>query len=375
MRVLFSCGDYYPSLGGATSLVDDLAGALLELGHEVTVVSRQWPGMSAGEMRRGYEIIRLAYPLDYEKFDFSEAFLEQSGEMLERIGRVLTERRIETVCLGLLDMSAVYFLLLRRMVPFRLVVYLHGGDVRKLPRAEGSYARLLASALRAADRVVAVSGDIAREAETWCPGAGAKIRVIPNGIDLRPLRSVAPRQNGREYIAFVGRLVWEKDAGTLILAFGAAQEEIGPVDLVMAGTGPEEGRLRELARGCPYPERICFLGRTEREEALAVIAGALFVVLPSVTEGFPIVAVEALAAGKPVVGSRVTGTAGLIANGVNGALFEPGDVAGLTALIRRYVGDRTALEGLAAGARATERSGFDIGVLVQEHLRAYGAGQ
>src|SRR5450631_4483773 len=124
MRVLISCGDFYPNLGGATSLVEDLAGAFLNDGHEVTVLSRQWPGMPPGETRRGYEILRLDYPLQYDKFEFTEVFTSRSPQMLGAIQRLLRERQIETVCIGLLHMSALYFLLLREIVPFRLIVYL-----------------------------------------------------------------------------------------------------------------------------------------------------------------------------------------------------------------------------------------------------------
>jgi glycosyltransferase involved in cell wall biosynthesis len=358
-------------MGGATSLVDDLAQAALDAGHSVTVLTRSQPKTVAQERYHGYDVIRLDYPLLYEKIEWHRKLFLRSPAILRRIWKLLSVRRIDVVCIGLLDMSAWYLLLLRPILRFRLVVYLHGGDTRKLPAAEPTYRTLLRMCLAAADSVIPVSEGLASEAAGFYPGARAKTRVIHNAIDLKRVRAAVGLTHPREYIAFVGRLVPEKDIETLLRAYAAAQQEIGSVDLIIAGLGSEESKLRQLALTCPRPDGVSFLGGVNRETAITVMKGALFVVLPSVTEGFPIVAVESLAAGKPLIGSSIPGIAAVIQDGYNGRLFPPRDASALSALIRKYCQDRKALRKLTSAAQKTNLDRYDMHRIVRRHLAVY----
>ena len=371
MKILFCCGDYLPNPGGAQSLINDLAMALGGCGHEVTVLTRRHPDSLESERFAGYDVLRLDYPVLYEKFDLSRAFVERSHHVVLRLTALLTERRFDVVCIGLLDMSALYLLALRPVFGFRTVLYLHGGETRKLPTAEPTYAELFRLSLEMADAIIAVSGDLAREASDFAPNAASKIRAIHNGIDVRAVGAAAPRLHAGEYVCYAGRLTAEKDLETLVAAFARAQPYIGEVDLLIAGGGKLEQNLRELARGCPRPGAIQFLGQVDRACVHALLKGALFAVLPSITEGFPIVAIEALSAGTPVIGSRIPGISAAVEDGVNAALFPAGDAAALSELIRRYCSHREALASLAAGARATDLRRFDIESVAEQHLRVF----
>ena len=373
MNVLFSCGDFYPNMGGATSLVDDLAQATLAAGHSVTILTRSQPGPRHQESYHGYDIIRIDYPLLYEKLECSRDLFARSPRVLGRIWKLLAARQIDTVCIGLLDMSAWYFLALRPIFGFRLVVYLHGGETRKLPAAEPSFRTLLRMSLRSADSVIAVSEDLAKEAVGFYPRAGAKVHVIHNAIDLERIRAAEPFRHPREFIAFVGRLVPEKDVGTLIRAYAATQKDLGAVDLIVAGKGSEERMLRQLAQSCPQPDRVHFLGGVDGEKAISVMKGALSVVLPSVTEGLPIVAVESIAAGRPLIGSCIPGIAAVIQDGHNGRLFPPRDVSALSTLIRKYCQDRPALQELSRAAKTTDLDQYDMRGVIARHLAIYAA--
>ena len=374
MNILFSCGDFFPNLGGAVSLTDDLARAFLREGHAVTVVTRRQAGSFRLEKIHGYDVIRLAYPVPYEWFEWRREVILRSPGVLARIAAILIRRHIETVCIGLLDMSALYFLALRPLLRFRLVVYLHGGETRKLPAAQRSFRKLLEMSLRAADGVIAVSEDLAREAAQFCPNVAAKVRVIPNAIDWNHIAKAEKFEHAREFIAFVGRLTPEKDVATLVRAYGAVQEELGAVDLVIAGTGREEQKLREIAGACPHPERVIFLGEVSRARALSVMKSGMFVALPSVTEGLPIVAVEALALGKAVIASRIGGIMAVVREGEHGAFFAPGDSEALSLLLKKYCSDREALGKLEAAIRNSDLRRYDMGRVAREHLEMYRGG-
>lgn len=370
MNILFSCGDFYPNLGGATSLVDDLARALITSGHSVTVLTRSQPGCAPLEVFHGYEIHRIDYPLVYEKFEWQARLWTESPAVLKKIARLIKQRSITTVCIGLLDMSAWYLYLLRHILPFRLVIYLHGGETRALPARERSYAALLRTGLRVADAVIAVSEELKQEAAAYYPAAKGKTYVIENAIDMQEIHDAEPLNRPRNYIAAVGRLVPEKDFETLIRAYAKVQLEIGEVDLVIAGEGKRNAALRQIAGDCPHPERVVFLGRVEREMALSVMKGAMFVALPSVTEGFPIVAVEALALGKAVIGTSIPGIAAIVEDGRHGNLFPPGDVDALAGLIRGHCQNAIPVQEIGASACA-DLERYDISRIASRHLRVY----
>lgn len=370
MNILFWCGDFYPNLGGATSLVDDLARVLLSTGHTVTVLTRSAPGSAAIETYHDYEIHRITYPIPYERFYWHRGVVLRSFPILAQVRALFRRRSITTVCIGLLDMSAWYAFLLRRLFRFRLVLYLHGGETRLLPTREPSYARLLRQALREADAVIAVSSELKREAAHYWPAAEAKTHVIENAIAVQ--QPTATRfGHSRPYIAAVGRLVEEKDFETLIRAYAKVQQEIGDVDLVIAGEGNRATALRKAADACPNPDRVIFLGRAERETALSVMKGALFAVLPSLTEGFPIVAVEAIALGKPLIGTAIPGIQAVVEDGRTGDLFRPGDVDALAHLLRLYCQDRDYLSKVTAAAAAIDLSRYDLSQVAARHLKVY----
>ncbi len=121
MRTLIASGDYYPNLGGVTSLFNDMARALMARGHEVTILTRQSRGLLPAQRWNGYQILRLDHPMFFE-LAFDRAFALRSPSILRRVHSILRERQIETVCIGLLDLSALYLLLLRPVMKFRLIL-------------------------------------------------------------------------------------------------------------------------------------------------------------------------------------------------------------------------------------------------------------
>lgn len=371
MRILVSSGDYYPNLGGVTSLFGDIAGMLTKSGHSVTVLTRQWAGMTSSERWNGCPIVRLDYPMLSERLAVHRRLVLRSRSILWRILRLLRTGRIETVCIGLLDWSAIYLLFLRPFLRFELILYLHGSDTRVLPRNHRSYEWLLKRTLRAADAVIAVSEELAAEAVAYAPSAAIKIRVIHSGVDVTAIRSAAPRVHPRPYIAFLGRLVYEKDIDTLIDAFQKSSPKIHGVDLLIAGTGCEEARLKQKAAADSGADRIRFLGRLEHDACYSLLKAALFVVLPSRTEGYPIVAVETRVAGTPLLGSRIPSIERVVVEGRTGVLFRQGDAAELAGLIETYCRDEAALAALAAGARDASCAEFDLAAALPCHLAVF----
>ena len=163
-------------------------------------------------------------------------------------------------------------------------------------------------------------------------------------------------QGGADIVS-VGRLVAKKGFDLLIRAF--AQLDRPGIRLRIAGDGPERAALVALAQAEGVADRVDFLGALPHAQALALIwSGAIFA-LPCRTsstgdrDGIPVVLMEAMAAGKPVIAGRLETIAELVEDGVGGLLVPPDDVPALTEALRRLVDEPGA--GRAMGLAGRQR--------------------
>jgi glycosyltransferase involved in cell wall biosynthesis len=172
----------------------------------------------------------------------------------------------------------------------------------------------------------------------------ARIVVAPNAVDAAIFGSaVRTRSDGPCRLVAVGRLAHEKGLDTLLEAADGL-----PVEIILAGTGPEEDRLRRMAGS-----NVRFLGQVARDELPALYADADVAVMPSRSDPWGMVLNEAALAGLPLVSTTAAGAAHeLIEDGVNGFRVPPGDPAALRAALVRLAED-DALRA-AAGERSRE---------------------
>ncbi len=182
----------------------------------------------------------------------------------------------------------------------------------------------------------------------WGEPAG-KMIVIPNAVDL-PER-VASRDGG--YFLSVGSLSIEKGLETLLRAAARVPE----AKIQIAGIGPEEGRLRSLATTLGL-SNVEFLGFVRRADLDVVRSSAAALVHPSISyDNAPLAVLEAMAAGMPVIGSRIGGIPEQIADAETGFLVEPADVGAWAEALSTFCtmpeSDRRAM-GDAGRARAAE---------------------
>jgi len=151
-----------------------------------------------------------------------------------------------------------------------------------------------------------------------------RIAVVPNPT---PMADMAAGPGGGEYVGFAGRISAEKGADTLL----AAAAGMPDIPFRIAGDGPALAELR--ARATPNVE---FTGRLGLDSLVEFYRKARAVVAPSRSyETFALVAVEAMAAGAPVIAARIGGLPYTVEHGVTGLLFEPGDAGDLAAQVRR----------------------------------------
>jgi glycosyltransferase involved in cell wall biosynthesis len=137
-------------------------------------------------------------------------------------------------------------------------------------------------------------------------------------------------------LVYVGRLSPEKGVAVLLKALAA----VSRAKLTIIGSGPQRGELEGLAARLGIADRVCFLGSYPwGSDLLELIRRHQCLVLPSFTEGLPLVLMESMSQGVPVIASSVGGIPEVVRHGVNGLLFPRGDVSALAAAIDRVISD------------------------------------
>ena len=245
----------------------------------------------------------------------------------------------------------------------RTVVFTHGIEVWT------PLSVLRRRALRGATVVTAPSRDTARKLALVQGVLDAKIRILPWALDPDFTAALqAPEVNhlpagfpeGRVVLT-VGRWAANeryKGLDTLIRAVPRLLPSIPDLQLVAVGEGDDRARLETLAQEEGVTERVRFLAGLTREELAACYARCDLFALPSAGEGFGLVFLEAMAAGKPVVGGAHGGTPEVIEEGVTGYLVPHGDVERLAWAVRTLLADEDLRRRMGERARARVQSSF-----------------
>ncbi len=193
------------------------------------------------------------------------------------------------------------------------------------------------------DRVVCVSKSVADFAARVIGIPPAKLVVIPNGIplgDFRPgdqakARATLEMPPSALVVGAVGRLQPVKGIHYLLEAFARLASDHPEAILLLVGDGPQRAQLERLARHVGGSERVCFLG--SRSDVPRLLQAMDIFVLPSIWEGMPNAALEAMAAGLPTVATAVGGTPEVVVDGVTGLLAPPCNPDALAQAIARLL--------------------------------------
>ncbi len=237
-----------------------------------------------------------------------------------------------------------------------------------------AYAALDRLLLRHFDRVATASGPVAEILRRGQVPAH-KLKIIPNGVDMEPLREAAPslRQDlggGPErLVGFVGRLVPDKGGAVLLSAAQAVLAVFPHAKFVFAGDGPARAEWEALSVQLGIASQVVFAGR--REDMPAVYASLDMVVLPSYQEAMPMCLLEALAAARPVIATTVGAIPKVIVPGVTGLLCEPGDANALSMAILRLLRDPELARTLGQHGRAHVARNFAAEVVGRSYIGLY----
>jgi glycosyltransferase involved in cell wall biosynthesis len=204
---------------------------------------------------------------------------------------------------------------------------------------------------RLADLHIAISRGLARYLAETEGFAESSFEVVHYGIV--PGAEPEPYGDEAQRLAVVGRLVPIKGHDVLLRALVTVRAELPGLEVEIAGAGPLDAELEARAAALGLDGSVRFLGHVPGRE---VMTRAAVVVVPSLGEGFGMVALEAMERGRAVVASAVGGLPEIVADGETGVLVPPGDASALARALVTLVGDRTTARemGVAGRRRALE---------------------
>ena len=241
------------------------------------------------------------------------------------------------------------------------------------------YKQMHAFSMRRATQVIAVSKWLGNQINVSDFNKN-KIHVVYNGLDREKYDLLYRRrhdkrkkdQTGKTMIGYAGRLSKEKGVAFFVraLALLAGTPPLPPgIEGVIVGDGNERERLEELIADLRLTETVKILGFQEEVERF--LAHFNIFVLPSMTEGFPMILLEAGAMGIPIVATKVGGTPELIRNGVDGLLVSPGSAEALAKAISEIARDPDLGIKMAESLRVRIQEKFTLDTMAKETLKVY----
>jgi sugar transferase (PEP-CTERM/EpsH1 system associated) len=350
-------------VGGLERVVLDLVREAHLGGHRVSVLCVERPGaLAEAAAELGARVVSAGKPPGFRP------------GIVPRVADLLRELRPDVIHAHQLG-ALLYTGPAARRAGVRAVVHTEHGKhyadcwrLRLLGRFAARYAR----------RVFAVSDDIRRELRDCGIAPPARLVHVPNGVDAdRFDPAVDPAALRREFglptgvpvIGTVGRLARLKRQDVLLKGFARLRHPTAR--LLIVGDGPAREGLVNLAARLGITDRVVFAGYRERPERAL---GAMDVfTLTSDSEGMPLAVLEAWAAGKPVVASRVGGVPELVADGRTGLLFPAGDEAALASHLDRLLADPPLAAAMGEDGRALVRERYDTRVMADAYVRHYRA--
>lgn len=344
-RVLMLSWEYPPvTVGGLSRHVYDLSRFLVRAGAEVHVATISANGVPGRSLEEGVRIHRVTveHPNGGEFIHWMLAF---NLALMDRCRALIEDEGLRFDVVHAHDWLVGYaagYVKERYGLPLAATIHAtehgrNGGIFNELQRQISDIEWRLTYD---ASRVIVCSTYMRRELQTVFSLPPGKVDVIPNGVDPDNLDVSALTSSNRRFdagyervVLYVGRLVREKGVQTLIEAAPAIFGQCEGARIVVIGKGPMMDELRRMAHTFGVQDRVLFTGFVSDQERNAWLRRADVAVFPSLYEPFGIVALEAMAAGIPVVVSDVGGLGDVVEHGRNGLKMNPGDAGSLCAQV------------------------------------------
>jgi glycogen synthase len=340
-------------VGGLAAHVDGLSRALARAGHEVVVLTLHHADVPDDYVNAGVRVLRARTDLPWLPDSDFLARMSSANHKLVQLIAALDGWRPDVV-------HAHDWLVawagddLRVLWNAPLLATVHatergrqGGDVPAGQPASINSVEWWLTFQAAA--VITCSSYMRDEVVTAFQLPREKVHVVPNGVDAADWEPVAPtrRDIGGPLVLAWGRVQYEKGFQTLVTALPMLRHSHPDLRVVIAGRGSFLGELEAIAQGLGVDHMVRFPGFVSDDDLRDLLHTCSCAVIPSLYEPFGIVALEALAAGAPLVAAASGGLVEVLEGTGAGLLFPPGDAGALAAALSRMLDE----PGLAKASR------------------------
>jgi glycogen(starch) synthase len=355
--------EYPPRIiGGISRHVEGLSTSLASMGHEVHVITLDFPGAPKEEVKGTLYVHRVAVDLPAPGFHtwvllFNHLFEKRAGQLAKEYGPpdVVHVHDWLTVSSGV-DV--------KHLLRVPLVMTFHSTEASRSANSRSPESAMVEGlewwGSYEAARVIAVSRWMRDEVLSLFKVPSEKAVEIPNAVDLAKFRmevdTSATRkrwgvEDGGKLITAVGRLTAQKGFDNLIRAYPAIRWAVPSSRLLVVGEGYMRSELESLAEKEQARDRITFAGFVEDDDLVRILKSSDVVAIPSRFEPFGIIALEAMAAGAPVVVSKVGGLAEIVEDSVDGLEVEPDSPGSIAEATVRLLRDTELASSLAEKGR------------------------
>lgn len=368
MKIGIAC---YPTFGGSGVLATELGKALAQKGHQVHFITYNQPvRLDAFVPNIFYHEVQVpTYPL----FDFPPYETALASTMVD----VIKNNNLDLlhVHYAIPHASAAYMakqILRKEGKEIPVITTLHGTDITLVGR-DKTYAPVVTFSINESDIITAVSHSL-RDDTYKHFNITKEIEVIKNFVDVsrfnrKPIdafkKMIAP--NGERVLMHASNFRKLKRIPDIIQIFKRVNEKI-PSRLMLVGDGPERPAAEDLCRELNLFEEVRFVGKQEQMEDILAIAD-LFL-LPSETESFGLAALEAMAAGVPIITTNVGGLSEINIPGETGYMADVGDVDTMGKYAIQILENNETLQQFKTRAAAHARK-YDIHEVVPEYEKLY----
>ncbi|MGH7463901.1 MAG: N-acetyl-alpha-D-glucosaminyl L-malate synthase BshA [Longimicrobiales bacterium] len=348
MKIGISC---YPVYGGSGVVATELGIELAQRGHEVHFITYAQPFRLPYFMERIFyhEVEVPSYPL-FEHPPYNLA-------LSVAIQNVVEQHDLDLLHAHYAVPHATSAWIAKEMLGrpgFRIVTTLHGTDIT-LVGQDPSFHSLTQFSIRKSDGLTAVSEFLRRETHAHFDIPTEDIEVITNFVDLDKYRRDAYpchrsklAREGEKIVTHISNFRGVKRVDDVVRVFARIARDI-PARLLLVGDGPDRVKAHDLAEAEGVGDRVLFLGK-QNSVAELLSCTDLFL-LPSETEAFGLVALEAMACGVPVIATCTGGLPEVVDDGVSGYLTPVGDVAAMAIAGLRLLSDPSMWQRFSAAAR------------------------
>jgi len=364
-RIGITC---YSHFGGSGVVATELGLALAHRGYEVHFIAHQLP-FRLRTFESGvffHEVTSATYPV----FEQAPSNLALATKMVE----VVENYHLDVLHVHYaMPFAASAYLARQLLLPRHLgvVTTLHGTDITVVGM-EPAYFRITQFSIQSSDRITAVSRFLRDRAEASF-GITRPIEVIYNFVD--PTVFAPRRRTGMRLAPPQSRVLMHasnfrpvKNIPTVIHVFAEVRKKIA-AKLVMVGDGPEKPAAEQLCRELGVERDVLFLGNQDCMEELLPLADVFL--LPSSSESFGLVALEAMSAEVPVVASNAGGLPEVVEQGVTGYLHDPAHVAGMVASSLKLLTNEPLRRAMGRRGRKQARMRFSADEMVGRYIKVY----